>query len=715
MKPTTTGSIPPRNSWAGAGTHLGCARYDKRTVFAVLPWLLLVAAVLINGPATANHLFQQQPDSPNLPEIIEPGLVHSFDVIEVALRPTTASTGAMNVVVFGTGWTSDDRMRFSVLNPSADLGRTSVQFGPGGLSVNFAIGSAEWNALTALIDSGTESGTTFYRGPDQITPIIDGPVVEFEMTSGSFTPTGFAVQYQTGTPSPSPTGDSGWYDFGGGNTRFVKSAPLSDCGNSVIEGDEQCDDGNLQGGDCCGATCQLESVGAFCGASGSGVCDLQDICDGAGACVDAIADTMTLCRPAAGVCDEPEFCGGDGLCTSDFKRTNECRASAGVCDPAESCDGVLDSCPTDGKSTAECRPVAAQCDVAESCDGVGAGCPADDAVTDTTPCDDSDACTSDDACAAGACASGAPVDCDDNDVCTAERCESIGGCQTVPICDCAGCTESHGYWKNNGDWPVTELSLGGAVRDEATLREWLSVPKRGSASQILAAQAVAAALNVAAGADDCSVADALEEADALLVMYPVSAQRKKSKKKSRRAGHDEMTALAAELEDWNIGQMGPGHCGDGDYDYRDGAPTCDADGQCDQALLVCDQDDDVCTTTACSSEEQACVDANNDGPCGMRTGGDGPEQEGTAILQSSMGSVLSHQTVFANTYVSAGAGSPGHETVYGNILANTYVTMGAGSQVTGGIQTGTDLTTGASATVDGSALAVGSSTLGAYS
>ncbi|MFT5586568.1 MAG: serine acetyltransferase [Cognaticolwellia sp.] len=87
----------------------------------------------------------------------------------------------------------------------------------------------------------------------------------------------------------------------------------------------------------------------------------------------------------------------------------------------------------------------------------------------------------------------------------------------------------------------------------------------------------------------------------------------------------------------------------------------------------------------------------------------------TASLQFSEGSTLSEQTVFANTYVSAGAGSTGDETVYGNILANSYVTMGAGSTVTGDIQTGTNLTTGASATVDGSMLAVGASTLGAYS
>ena len=76
---------------------------------------------------------------------------------------------------------------------------------------------------------------------------------------------------------------------------------------------------------------------------------------------------------------------------------------------------------------------------------------------------------------------------------------------------------------------------------------------------------------------------------------------------------------------------------------------------------------------------------------------------------------LPAQTVFANTYVSAGAGSAGGESVYGNILANTYVTMGAGSRVTGDIQTGTILTTGASATVEGSTLAAGASTLGASS
>jgi cytoskeletal protein CcmA (bactofilin family) len=92
-----------------------------------------------------------------------------------------------------------------------------------------------------------------------------------------------------------------------------------------------------------------------------------------------------------------------------------------------------------------------------------------------------------------------------------------------------------------------------------------------------------------------------------------------------------------------------------------------------------------------------------------------PEKSCAVVEFMNYSTTLPAQTVFANTYVSAGAGSAGGETVHGNILANTYVTMGAGSKVTGDIKTGTILTTGASATVEGSTWAAGASTLGASS
>lgn len=95
-------------------------------------------------------------------------------------------------------------------------------------------------------------------------------------------------------------------------------------------------------------------------------------------------------------------------------------------------------------------------------------------------------------------------------------------------------------------------------------------------------------------------------------------------------------------------------------------------------------------------------------------------QAGNDRLETLLGPTLFEQAVFANTYVSAGAGDglpigAGHETVYGNILANSYVALGASSRVTGSIQSGSDLTTGSSAIILGNASAVGATTLGASS
>src|SRR5207247_10529511 len=36
------------------------------------------------------------------------------------------------------------------------------------------------------------------------------------------------------------------------------------CGNGVVEGTEECDDGNTTSGDGCSATCQLENTSAIC-------------------------------------------------------------------------------------------------------------------------------------------------------------------------------------------------------------------------------------------------------------------------------------------------------------------------------------------------------------------------------------------------------------------------------------------------------------------
>ena len=51
------------------------------------------------------------------------------------------------------------------------------------------------------------------------------------------------------------------------------------CGNGVVEGSEQCDDGNTQESDCCSPRCTFESASTICGTG----CDGK-LCDGAGTC-----------------------------------------------------------------------------------------------------------------------------------------------------------------------------------------------------------------------------------------------------------------------------------------------------------------------------------------------------------------------------------------------------------------------------------------------
>lgn len=132
-----------------------------------------------------------------------------------------------------------------------------------------------------------------------------------------------------------------------GTSVGAEAAPV--CGNSILEGDEQCDDGNTNNGDCCSSTCQYESA-------------------------------ATVCRAMGGICDKPELCDGAGTCPADtYNSTDVCRASAGICDIAETCPGTGVNCPTDAfnNSADVCRPSEGVCDIAEYCDGINTTCPFD--------------------------------------------------------------------------------------------------------------------------------------------------------------------------------------------------------------------------------------------------------------------------------------------------------------------------------------------------
>ncbi len=118
----------------------------------------------------------------------------------------------------------------------------------------------------------------------------------------------------------------------------------------------------------------------------------------------------------------------------------------------------------------------------------------------------------------------------------------------------ADCSLTQGFWKNHEQaWPVEELTLGGTTYTKAQLLAILTTSPRGDATYILIHQLIAARLNVANGADATAIADTLVAADAWLAANPLGS-------KPKGAARDAGVALAALLDDYNRGVIGPGHC-----------------------------------------------------------------------------------------------------------------------------------------------------------
>jgi cysteine-rich repeat protein len=101
------------------------------------------------------------------------------------------------------------------------------------------------------------------------------------------------------------------------------------CGNSVLEANEECDDGNTANGDCCSSTCQFES-------------------------------SSTVCRPSMFDCDAAETCtGSSATCPADIVSPagTSCTADANAC-TRDRCDGTSTTCMHNPDTTLPgCEPM----------------------------------------------------------------------------------------------------------------------------------------------------------------------------------------------------------------------------------------------------------------------------------------------------------------------------------------------------------------------
>jgi len=119
------------------------------------------------------------------------------------------------------------------------------------------------------------------------------------------------------------------------------------------------------------------------------------------------------------------------------------------------------------------------------------------------------------------------------------------------------CTFTVGYWKTHpGVWPVTSLTLGSVTYNAADLLSILNEPAGGNGLLILMHQLIAAKLNIANGADPTAVATDIATADALigsLTPPPLGTDT---------LSPATVNAIATDLDNYNNGLLGPGHCAD---------------------------------------------------------------------------------------------------------------------------------------------------------
>jgi len=204
----------------------------------------------------------------------------------------------------------------------------------------------------------------------------------------------------------------------------------------------------------------------------SDICDKQDTCDGAGACVNHLWPADTPCRAKNGDCDVADVCDGEtDVCADAFEPLGkECRANPNpsptppelTCGIAEFCPGDGPDCPPDTWVAAGtvCRPYQTECDAEEVCTGSSSFCPTDVVaamnmdpctkdtyqctndvcwnnncvhpnVTEHTPCDDAEICTTLDRCESGVCVGHNWDPCTDSVYCTKDECVAGVGCNNT--------------------------------------------------------------------------------------------------------------------------------------------------------------------------------------------------------------------------------------------------------------------------------------------
>jgi hypothetical protein len=234
------------------------------------------------------------------------------------------ASGGTSVVVTGTGFTGATGVSFGDV-PAASF----TIDGDGSISALSPVETARTVDVTVTTPGGTsatvpEDEFTFVGTPSvtglspSSGPLGGGTLVTItgtnfvdvaEVDFGE-TPVGFTVNDDRSITAVSPPGEEidtvgvrvvtiGGTSPSSAADQFTYTAAAggSSCGDGVLDPDEACDDGaaNGQPGDCCTAVCQFQTAGTSCADDGDSC--TADTCDGAGACLHAVAPADACVPP----------------------------------------------------------------------------------------------------------------------------------------------------------------------------------------------------------------------------------------------------------------------------------------------------------------------------------------------------------------------------------------------------------------------------------
>lgn len=208
-----------------------------------------------------------------------------------------------------TGIEPDDTEFHVLLAEWTGYGPGAVLFESGDLSV--ADGSGRTDVTVSLGGIDLVDGGTYVALLDAFV-LFDGSegTTVFVCDNGNSYAGGSFVAYNAdGGDRASHFELGGWLIFG--TADLTMTLTFTECGNSVVEVGEDCDDGNTVDGDCCSSACQYEAIGSPC--SDGNACTVGDGCS-SGTCLpgDPIdCDDGNLCT--VDTCDENDGCHNDGV------------------------------------------------------------------------------------------------------------------------------------------------------------------------------------------------------------------------------------------------------------------------------------------------------------------------------------------------------------------------------------------------------------------